>query len=87
MQEINQVIDISDTLERANRTYLKLWIWNKWHDAAHCEDAYLMFIILLLIKCFMKQEVNLKEKGNQYYKEGEFALASAMYKKYVNKHH
>ena len=26
---------------------------------------------------------NLKDKGNEYYSKGEYALASAMYRKYV----
>lgn len=35
----------------------------------------------------MKQQGSFKDKGNKYFKEGEYALASAMYKKHVNKHH
>lgn len=30
---------------------------------------------------------NLKDKGNNYYKNGDYAMAIAMYRKYVEKQH
>ena len=32
-------------------------------------------------------KANLKDKGNEYYSKGEYALASAMYRKYVKEPH